>query len=980
MGATASLSVAAFETDRIRLNDIRLQGTAAARIKSLELRYVFDAFPSGRILSIEATDLHFAQGDLRADVQRVTGDGSFTLGIGGIRSLRTDLDVLRAALGGEPIYPSRLTMAYGDEDLSFETTIPSARGHIALFGKGKLSKDAAPFQVTVSGRLDPALLPFMQPVSVSREAVSFSVNAEVSNFLTALAALRKGDGTLPSRFSADGELALDLGRISIAGKALGASGRDRIRFRLENITTNGATTRGSVAVDVDIGPRQGQVVDFARANVTLRADVHRNGDTLAIGIRAGSNGRVFDLRGQEGLRLDGETAVSMTNPDNRITIDLNRQTARHRLQAKITRRDSQLRLQSEGDLSVPDDPVVFTLQGKVDPAPLLALIPDVAADSGFGEIFIAGEATGLLAPRTATKVNPAPDGMLRIDGAATLNLNGLAIAGTKKLDTSPDKVTMTLKAFKATRTWRQGNIALSARLGPRRIDATTLTSTALSIDGQLRSTDAGYRLRLTPGGAVNLGEVRSPLLTLRNRLRLELAGNKNTLDMDRRLRPYSAQLRFEEFDTLGALTKRSGHRTPFRLRLRSLVAALGKDGLKWRGEDGTLTLPELAIAAQGVSLSGNMTGAGISAELKANDVRHRVRRPLTSPVRLSAKADIHAGTVSAQIRARQFSSPLTVDATLTHDYRKNSGHLRISTPRFTLHGPRHRFGDMFPIAIGWFDSIRGTASANAEWNWDSDIMSGQATLAVRGVDLAMQDVRISGMNGAVNFIELSPLLMPPRQRLTGTLSFADLGPLPFRAEFQLNEDGSIAMQDLDIDVAGGRTRTRGVLTIGESGVTAQGKVEATSIALRNAFHILGIDGIEGTGRISGVLPITLRNNAVQIKAGHLTADAPGRLRYAKGTLEDQMIGTAQQKASAIKALSDFRFQLLDVALDNTFSGTGSLRLQLRGTNPSVYDGSEFSMEMQVISDLRRLERLVLGGFQTAPDVSRQADTEKRSRP
>lgn len=975
-GAAASLSVVAFETDRLVINDIRFQDTARVNIKSLKLRYVFDKFLSGRILSIEATDMRLVQGEFRANAQTITGSGAFALGFGGFRLLQTDLDVLRAALEGEPINPSRLTVMYRDDALSFETTLPGPHGHIALFGQGRLTENAPPFRITISGRLDPALLPFMTHESASREVVSFAVNAEISNFLAAVASLQKGAGALPRRFSADGELSLDLGRISIAGHALGPPGRDRVRFRLEDVTTDGATTRGRATIDVDIGPRNSETLYFARANVTLRADVERDKNSLAIAFRPGSEGRLFDLHLPGGPRLDGETMFRLADSGNRIVLDLRRKTLRHRIQAEITRHNSKLRLQSEGDPSKADDPIVFTLQGTIDPAPLLAMIPNVDAASGIGEIFVAGEATGGLASGTAQQRKSAPSPMLRIDGATTFRIKGLTVAGTEKIDATTDHVTFRLKAFKATPTWRQGNFDLSAELGPRRIGPTSLKSIALSANGQLRSTDAGYRIRLAPGSVLNLGDIRSPLLNVWKSLRLALDGKKNTVDTDKRFRPSAASLRFSEIDALGALTKRSGHRTPFRLRLPWITGVFSQKGIECHGENGTLTLPKFAVAAQGLSLTARANGPVLSASLKARDVRHRVRRPLLSPMSLSAKADIRGGTISAQVQARQYASPLTVKATVEHDYRQNSGRLRVWAPPFRLKGPRFRLGDMFPVAIGWFDAVRGTVAANAEWNWDRDLMSGRATITANKVDFSIQDLRISDMDGAVNFIELAPLLMPPRQRITGKLAFADLGPLPFRAEFQLNEHDKIAVQDLDIEVGGGRTRTRGILSIGDSGLTAQGKVEATSIALGDAFHILGIDGLEGSGRVSGALPVELQNDVVKIKAGHLAADAPGRLRYDTGSLERQLIGTPKQKASTIKALSDFRFKSLDVALDNTSVGSGSVRMQLRGTNPSIYEGNEFSMELQAISDMRRLERLVLGGLNTAADVSRQADSPK----
>ena len=973
-GATAVLSVAVFDIDRLTIRNIRIDAPVDAAIKSLELKYDLDAFLSGRITSIEATVVRLKHKHFRVGIDRIAGDGEFAMGIRGVRGFQANLDILRATLAGEPIHPSRLTVAYRNDSLTLETTIPSARGFVALLAQGSLARDAPPYRITLSGRLDPALFPFLTDDPTSREAVSFAVNAKVADLLAGIASIRRGEWTLPEHFSADGDLELDLGRVSIAGYSIGASGRDRVRFRFDEMRTENAVMRGGVTIDIDVGPRRHRGVEFARANITINSNINLSGERLEITLKPGSESRIYDLRSSGGFRLDGESAFRLVEGNNRVVLDLKQRTARHRLQGLFTRRNGRLRLQSEGDLSAPDDPVVFTLQGKIDPAPLLALLPDVRVESGTGEIFVAGEAAALLPRRSAPgHPPPAATGSVRLDGAVTLQVKGAALPGLKKTDAKTDRITLNLRGFEAARDWQRGRFSLSAELAPRRLVATAVTSAAITLEGQMRSTKRGYRFRLEPGGAAKFGEIRSPLLTVRNGLHLQLTGKKNTVETDERFRLAAAQLRFDRIDVRGTVAGRSGQQTPFRLAFPYLTNSYGKDGSEYHGKNGTLTLPGLAVAAQGVSLTARMDTNGLSAELAARDVRHRVRRPLVSPVSMSARAVLREGSLKVKVQARQLRSPLAANATIDHDFNRNSGRMRFTAPRFNLETRRHRFGDMFPVALGWFDTIGGNAAADGELNWDRDLLSGRATVIADRVALAIQDLRISGMNGAINFIELSPLLMPPRQRFTGKFAFADLEPLPFQLEFQLNEDGSIAVQDLDIDVAKGRVRTRGIVAIHGSGLSATGRVEATSIALSDALRMLGIQGLEGDGRVSGSFPIALRNNVARIAGGRLAADSPGQLHYREGSLEDQLIGSPKSKGAIIRALSDFRFKSLDVELDKAFAGTGMVILRLSGNNPSVYDGNDFTIEMRVASDLRRLERLVLGGFHTSSDISRQAD-------
>lgn len=973
-GAPASLSVAAFDIDRLAIRDISIGAPAGATIRSLELRYDLDGLLRGRLTSIEAAGVRLKRGEIRADVERITGSGAFALGLRGLSQLRASLDILRATLAGERIDPSHLVVAYQDASLAVETTIPSGRGFVTLLGRGSLAADAPPFRVNLSGRLDPALFPFMNRNAAHREAVSFALNASFGDLLAGIASIREGAWTLPARFSADGELGLDLGAVSIAGYSFGAPGRDRVRFRLDDIRTTGAETRGGVAVDIDIGPRKHRGVAFARASVALDADVRLSREKLKIELKPDSGLRILDLQDAAGVRLDGETAFRLAGENNHLAIDLTRRTARHRLQGQFVRNDGTLRLRSEGDLSEPEDPVVFTLQGKIDPAPVLALFPGVRAKSGACEIFLAGAATSLLPPRPPSVQPSRPaSGSLRLDGAITVRLEGAAFPDVVKTDGAADRISLNLKGFEAARGWRRGRFSMSAELAARRIGRTAFDSAALALDGQLRGAEQGYRFRFEPGGAIEFGAVRTPLLALREGLRLQLTGKENTLETDRDFRPAAARLRFEHIEARGDLSGPTAERTPFRLSLPWLTGAFDKDGQEYRTKDGALILPGLAIAAQGLSLTARMTADGASAELAASDVRHRVRRPLVSPVSVSGRARLRKGVAQMRITARQNRTPLRADATITHDFNRGTGRMRFTAPRFNLADRRYRFGDMFPIALDWFDGISGAASAEGEVNWDRDLLSGHATITADQADLTMQDLRIKGMNGAVNFIELWPPVMPPRQRITGMFAFADLDPMSFRLEIQLNEDGSIAVQDLDIAVADGRLRSRGIVAVHETGLSASGKVEADSIALQDALDILGLDGLEGRGRVSGTFPITLRNSSASIADGRLSADGPGRLRYRGGALAKRLLGSPDANAATLRALSDFQFDSLHIDLEKSSGGAGTVALRLHGQNPEIYEGSAIALDMRVASDLRKLERLVLGGFQTSADISVQAD-------
>ena len=110
------------------------------------------------------------------------------------------------------------------------------------------------------------------------------------------------------------------------------------------------------------------------------------------------------------------------------------------------------------------------------------------------------------------------------------------------------------------------------------------------------------------------------------------------------------------------------------------------------------------------------------------------------------------------------------------------------------------------------------------------------------------------------------------------------GPMPAQLEFQLRDDGKIAIQDLDLTLAGGRLNTRGLLHT-EKGLSADASVGVQSVDLKELLQLIGVEGLEGTGKLSGSIPIRIAGGNLVIRDGNLRALGPGRLRYGGSALE-----------------------------------------------------------------------------------------------
>ena len=137
--------------------------------------------------------------------------------------------------------------------------------------------------------------------------------------------------------------------------------------------------------------------------------------------------------------------------------------------------------------------------------------------------------------------------------------------------------------------------------------------------------------------------------------------------------------------------------------------------------------------------------------------------------------------------------------------------------------------------------------------------------------------------------------------------------------------------------------------------------------------MMGIEGLDGTGRIGGKIPIQVRGSDVTIKAGRLQAEGDGTLRYSGTALQKQLSARGDTVATVMQVLSDFRYNKLTMDLNKSADGEGSILMRLEGNNPAVYEGHPFAFNINIESNFDKLGRIALGGIQALADALRKTE-------
>ncbi len=113
-----------------------------------------------------------------------------------------------------------------------------------------------------------------------------------------------------------------------------------------------------------------------------------------------------------------------------------------------------------------------------------------------------------------------------------------------------------------------------------------------------------------------------------------------------------------------------------------------------------------------------------------------------------------------------------------------------------------------------------------------------------------------------------------------------------------------------------------------------------------------------TGTLEGRLPVMIHPDGVSIAGGRLTSRQEGRLHY---RLDPALGESAVNPAiwPALKALSDFRYELIDAGIDYQPDGELSVRLRIEGSNPEFENGRPIHLninsQQNVLSLLKSLQ-------------------------
>lgn len=466
-------------------------------------------------------------------------------------------------------------------------------------------------------------------------------------------------------------------------------------------------------------------------------------------------------------------------------------------------------------------------------------------------------------------------------------------------------------------------------------DATVVNALSFAGGGTLALDRDSLLVTLNPGAQVASGRVTSPTL--------QLAGLTFTATaplLIGRTLDAAGVLTLEGQQIAGTLTQlvASGYTIDTAFSLRDI-----------RVTSADVLAGEAVLQTQGLQASGGFW-------LPAMDI--------------DARLQLQASTLAFATPLLLRSAPADPGISVQGSYALDSGNAvaTLELPALQLEGPG---ASLSSYLGGWpfpFDVMTGTLGAQLDVEWhaaDTDTTGAPPTKATTGILTGSLTATLSdaagyygemffagldtGLDGSIDTSAALPLSTSP---LSLTIATLDVG-VPLTA-IAVNYQVDGAAQTVTVDsfhaaLLGGTLSGEGV-SYNFASERNFLNLRFTNLRLDHMLELVEYDGIAVSGAVSGMLPLAITPNGVEVEEGRLFAEAPGgSIRYLDGPTAG---GGGNLGVDLVnQALGNYQFDSLESSIEYSPEGELLLGMQLQGYNPDMNNGQRINLNLNLSNNI-----------------------------
>ncbi|MBK1698035.1 intermembrane phospholipid transport protein YdbH family protein [Rhodovibrio salinarum] len=402
--------------------------------------------------------------------------------------------------------------------------------------------------------------------------------------------------------------------------------------------------------------------------------------------------------------------------------------------------------------------------------------------------------------------------------------------------------------------------------------------------------------------------------------------------------------------------------------LQPLKARIAFDG-------GRLTVPDLQIQAREVSAEFKQSYGNPVALITLGHLTHDATPAVLKPsllwMQLHATDDQGWRVVGQQI-VKGTDITLPFSARTDADARNGEATIGPFNASFVPGGVQP--GRISPWLGAQVRNVEGEFGVRGALSWTPAGLTDTATVALTDLSFTTAVATVAGLSGTVFFDSLTPTDTSANQRLTADSVTAGVPLEGVEILFDVDsEEGDpvIHLARADGTLAEGEVFVRDA-TLRPWGDDNRLNVQVRDLSMSQLVGLLEVDGLSAEGTLAGDIPLHWGPDGFQIEQGKLAAVDTGRIRVTFGAAQDALASQGESVQLMVRALKDFRYDLLSLTVTQPAGGNPVLGITMQGRNPDVLDGYPFKFNINLTGDLNPILQALQKGQTLTTDLLQRA--------
>ncbi len=397
----------------------------------------------------------------------------------------------------------------------------------------------------------------------------------------------------------------------------------------------------------------------------------------------------------------------------------------------------------------------------------------------------------------------------------------------------------------------------------------------------------------------------------------------------------------------------------------------------WTGtvetDGGRLTVPAAALEVSGMTLATAVSGRGGAMEgdvvIKALALSDRAEPTRFAPLSATGTARLANNAAAFTVTVADQEDRVSIDLEGRHDLAEGEGRVAFALRPVNFAPGSVQPQGLLPLLRGQLSEVRGHLTADGSATWGTDELVSALTVVLREGAAQTRVAALDGVDAEVRFTRLAPPATGPDQRLSVALLDVGLPMENLDVRFQVLPEGVISVSEALWPWAGGKVTARDI-RLDPSADSHHIVLHVEGVDVADMLEILDVEGLTGTGRLSGRIPVEVVGGDPAIRRARLQSAPPGgTLRYT-GKAGAAALRSNVAAALVADALEDFHYSSMVMELDGVTTGPIDVRLHLAGANPALYDGHPIALNVNLQGDVGQILRGATFGVQI-PETIRE---------